>query len=57
MHERVSSGERGRVGMMGNMLRRGESIWSCMKFEFAFLTGHGIFDKGPSAFFSCVACE
>ena len=28
MHERVSSGEG------GNMLRRGESSWLCMKFEF-----------------------
>jgi hypothetical protein len=27
---------------MGNMLRRGESSWLCMKFEFAFIAGHGI---------------
>jgi hypothetical protein len=27
---------------MGNMLRRGESSWSCIKFEFAFFAGHGI---------------
>jgi hypothetical protein len=37
MHERVSSGKRG--GVMGNMLRRGESSWLCMKFEIAFLFG------------------
>ncbi len=24
------------------MLRRGESSWSCLKFEFAFFAGHGI---------------
>jgi hypothetical protein len=28
---------------MGNMLRRGESSWLCLKFEFAFFAGHGIF--------------
>ena len=27
---------------MENMLRRGESSWLCMKFEFAFFAGHGI---------------
>jgi hypothetical protein len=27
---------------MGNMLRRGESSWLCMKFEFAFFAGNGI---------------
>ncbi len=32
--------------MMGNS-------WLCMKFEFAFFAGHGIFDQGSSAFFSC----
>ncbi len=26
----------------GNMLRRGESSWLCMKFELAFLVDHGI---------------
>jgi hypothetical protein len=29
MHERMSLGEK---GVMGNMLRRGESSWLCMKF-------------------------
>jgi hypothetical protein len=24
------------------MLRRGESRWLCLKFEFAFIVGHGI---------------
>jgi hypothetical protein len=28
--------------MPGNMLRRGECSWLCMKFEFAFFAGHGI---------------
>jgi hypothetical protein len=43
MHERVSSGERGGGGGgIGNMLRRGDSSWLCMKFEFAFFVGHGI---------------
>ncbi len=28
-------------GMMGNMLRRGESSWLCMKFEFGSIAGHG----------------
>jgi hypothetical protein len=42
MHERVSAGERGEGGMMQIMLRRGESSWLCMKFEFAFCAGHGI---------------
>ena len=55
-HARVSSGERGAGGGMGNMFRRGESSWLCMKFEFFFAV-HGIFDQGSSAFFSCVACE
>jgi hypothetical protein len=27
---------------MGIMLRRGESSWLCMKFEFVFIAGHGI---------------
>jgi hypothetical protein len=27
---------------MGNMMRRVESSWLCMKFEFAFIAGHGI---------------
>jgi hypothetical protein len=26
---------------MGNMLRRGESSWLVVKFEFAFIAGHG----------------
>ncbi len=45
MHERVSSGESGWGGGVDgeNMLRRGESSWLCMKFEFAFFAGHGIF--------------
>jgi hypothetical protein len=33
--------ERGGV-MMGNMLRRAESSWLCMKLQFAFFAGHGI---------------
>ncbi len=37
----MSSGERG-GGVMENMLRRGESSWLCMKFEFAFIAGQGI---------------
>ena len=28
-----------------------------MSFEVAFITGHGIFDQGASAFFPCVDCE
>ncbi len=41
MHERMSLGE-----------RRGESRYLCMKFEFAFFGGHGIFDQGalPASF-------
>ncbi len=35
----------------------GESSWLCMWFEVAFIAGHGIFDQGASAFFSCVDCE
>jgi hypothetical protein len=35
MHATMSSEEKGAV--MGNMLRRGESSWLCMKFELAFL--------------------
>ena len=27
------------VCVMGNMLRRGESSWLCMKFELAFFAG------------------
>jgi hypothetical protein len=27
-------------GLMGNMLRRGESSWLCVKFEFGFIAGH-----------------
>jgi hypothetical protein len=26
---------------MGNMLRRGEPGWLCVKFEFSFIAGHG----------------
>jgi hypothetical protein len=33
---RVSLGEKGCGVSMGNMLRRGENSWLCMKFEFAF---------------------
>ncbi len=56
MRERV--GEKwGEGRLMGIMLRRGESSWLCMKFKFAVIAGHGIFDQGSSAFFSCVACE
>ncbi len=29
-------------GGVMNMLRRGESSWLCIKFEFAFFAGHGI---------------
>ncbi len=43
MHERASSGGGGAGGeLVGNMLRRGESSWLCMKFEFAFFGGHSI---------------
>jgi hypothetical protein len=31
--------------MMGNMLRRGERSWLCMKFKFAFFAGNGILIK------------
>ncbi len=41
MHESVNSGER--KGLMGNMLRRGESSWLCMKFDFAFFAGQCVF--------------
>jgi hypothetical protein len=40
VHARVSSGRRG--GVMGSMLRRGESSWLCMKFEFTSLAGHSV---------------
>ena len=30
---------------MGNMLRRGESSWLCMKFELAFFAGATILDQ------------
>jgi hypothetical protein len=37
------SGERvGEGGLMENMLRRGESTWLCVKFEFGFIAGLGI---------------
>ncbi len=50
MHARVSAGEKG-WGVLGNMLRRGESSWLCMKFEFAFVAGNSIFDQVlPSSF-------
>jgi hypothetical protein len=42
MAKRVSSGQEGGGGLMGNMLRRGESRWLCMKFEVAFFAGHGL---------------
>ncbi len=45
-------------GGVGNMLRRGGSSWLCMKFEVAFIAGHGIFDEGYSVIlFLRVACE
>jgi hypothetical protein len=30
---------------MLNMLRRCKSSWLCMKFEFAFIAGHSIFNR------------
>ena len=33
------------VCVMGNMLRRGESSWLCMKFELAFFAGATILDQ------------
>jgi hypothetical protein len=45
MHERVSLGEKWGCGggvLMRNVLRRGESSWLCMKFEFVFIAGHSI---------------
>ena len=33
------------VCVMGNMLRRGESSWLCIKFEFAFFASDTIFDQ------------
>jgi hypothetical protein len=41
MRRHAGEGEFGGRGG-GNMLRRGESSWLCMKFEFAFFVGHGI---------------
>jgi hypothetical protein len=58
IHARVSSGESGGGGyLMGSMLRRGESSWLCMKFEFAFIAGPRQYDEGSSVFISCVDCE
>ncbi len=45
-------------------MRRGESSWLCMKFEFAFFSGHGILIRvlPPSSFLAltvnkiCLVC-
>ncbi len=42
-------------GVMGNMLRRGESSLLCMKFEFAFFAGHGVLIRIlPRLFLRCL---
>ena len=43
--EREFGGKKGGREMMGNMLRRGESSWLCMKFELAFFAGATILDQ------------
>jgi hypothetical protein len=55
--EEVCSGERGAGmgGLLGNMLRKGESSWSCISLSLPFLPAR-YFDQGSSAFFSFVAC-
>ncbi len=44
--------------LMGNMLRRGESSWLCMKFKLAFFAGNGISIKVlPPSFLALPANE
>ncbi len=57
-------GRKGGGGVMGNMLWRGESSWLCMKCEFTFFAGDGIFVRVlPPSFFAftvnelCLLCR
>ncbi len=38
-------------GLIGNVLRRDESSWLCMKFEFAFFAGQDILIRALPPFF------
>jgi hypothetical protein len=51
-------GIKGGEGLMGKMLRRGESSWLFVKFEVGFIAGHGSLIRVlSSVFISGVDCE
>jgi hypothetical protein len=45
-------------GSIRNMLRRSESSWLCIKFEFVFIVGHGSLIRAlPSSFLALTMNE
>jgi hypothetical protein len=46
-----------RGGVDGNMLRRGESSWLCMKFEFGFFASQYLIRVLPPSFLALIVNE